>query len=291
MTREAAAACAVDDTHPVRHDVRDLLALLTLEAEGDDAFSPTYYPDPAADFVFGGQFLAQSLVAASATVPPDRLPHSLHGHFFAAGRPDRPLTYRVVRLRDGGSFSARRVEADQDGSMVFAATASFNKMRDSAGYAEYQLPPPDDTPHPGDDRYPWTSVMQHGYVFPCFELREIRPAPPGPDGRRRFSRRVWFRTVERLPDSPLLHSCLLAFASDFGVTVAASATAGLYERATVLSSLDHALWLHRPARVDEWTLLDLVSVSNTRSRGLVKGMMHALGGELVGSVAQETLIR
>jgi len=277
-------------TDPDRADLSPLLALLTLDNSGD-VFRPTYYPESSVPFVFGGQLLAQSLRAAASTVTDDRRPHSMHGHFFAAGRPDRPLVYTVERVRDGGSFSARRVHVEQDGSHIFTATASFNQVRDGADEADYQVPAPRPTPRPEDSEYPWASVMGGWGVFAAFETRELHPAEPAPDGTRAFSRRFWVRTAGRLPEDPALHACVLAFVSDFGVTMAASVTAGLYGRATVLSSLDHGLWFHRPVRADAWALIDMVSVSNSSSCGFVRGTVHDGDGVLLASLAQEALIR
>jgi len=266
------------------------MALLTLRSTGDGVFAPTHYPAVGTDFVFGGQLLAQSVRAATATVAHDRLPHSVHANFFMAARPGVSLAYHVEPLRDGGSFSARRVHAVQQDTRVFTATVSFNAARPDPGAVDYQLPAPA-APEPADDAHPWARVMAGTDLFAAFDLRELDPAPPGPDGTRPFSRRLWWRTAGFLPDDPGLHAAVAAFASDFGVTIAASVTAGLYGRASVLTSLDHALWLHRPLRADAWTLLDLVSVSNAASRGLVSGTMHAVDGTLVASLAQETLIR
>jgi acyl-CoA thioesterase-2 len=270
-------------------DVSSLVELLTLVPVDDGVFEPTHVPSGGPDFIFGGQLLGQSVRAASATVGPDRLPHSVHAHFFTAGRPGDALTYHVESPRDGGSFSARRVHAVQHGTRFFTATVSFNVVRPASG-ASYQLPAPA-APDPTNSAFPWVSVMAGADQFAAFELREMAPAPPDAAGIRPFSRRLWWRTAGALPDDPALHAAVIAFASDFGVTIAASVTAGLYGTATVLTSLDHALWLHRPVRADAWSLLDLVSVSNAASRGLVRGTMHDASGELTASLAQETLIR
>jgi acyl-CoA thioesterase-2 len=270
-------------------DVTGLLALLTLEPVADGVHRPIYYPPDGPGFVFGGQLLAQAMCAASATVGPDRAPHSLHAHFLAAGRPGRELTYHVEPLRDGGSFSARRVTAVQDDSAVFVGTVSFNRARPTDGLADYRVPAPP-APQPDDEHHRWTPVMGGLGLFSAFDLREMPPPEPAPDGTFAYTRRLWWRTAGELPDDPALHAAVFAFASDFGVTIASSVTAGLYGRAEVQTSLDHGLWLHRPVRADRWVLMDLVPVSNAASRGFVRGSLFGADGTLVASLAQETLV-
>jgi acyl-CoA thioesterase II len=195
----------------------------------------------------------------------------------------------VHLVRDGRSFSLRQVDADQNGRRVFTATVSFHNPPARHDSADYQVAAPA-APGPGPGSRNEGAFSNSDY-FSVFDMRELPPARPGPDGRREYSRRVWFRVPETLGDDPALHASALAFASDLGVTLAASVTAGLYGRTTVLTSLDHALWWHRPVRADEWTLLDLVSVSNSDERGTVRGTLHAADGTLAASLGQETLIR
>lgn len=263
--------------------------LMSLDARGDDLFVPTVYPPAEVPFVFGGQLVAQAVRAAAATVTADRMPHSLHAHFLAAASPSGPLRYQVHRVRDGRSFSLRQVDADQDGRRVFTATASFHAAPQDTTLADYQIGAAG-APDP-ESRGPWAGHMSESEYFSVLDLRELPPAPEGPDGRREYSRRLWFRVPERLPDDPALHAGALAFASDLGVTLAASVTAGLYGRTTVLTSLDHVLWWHRAVRADSWTLLDLESVSNSHQRGTVRGTLHSADGTLAASLGQDTLIR
>lgn len=263
--------------------------LMRLDARADDVFVPTVRPPAEVPFVFGGQLLAQAVRAAAATVTPDRMPHSLHAHFLAAASPGGPLRFHVHRVRDGRSFGMRQVEADQDGRLVFTATVSFHAAPQDIALADYQIPAAE-APDPESDA-PWAPHMSESEYFSVLELRELPPAPEGPDGRREYSRRLWFRVPERLPDDPALHAGALAFASDLGVTLAASVTAGLYGRTTVLTSLDHGLWWHRAVRADSWTLLDLESVSNSHQRGTVRGTLHGADGTLAASLSQDTLIR
>jgi acyl-CoA thioesterase-2 len=270
----------------VTHTFEDLI---TLEAREGDVFVPTFYPATDVSFVFGGQLAAQAVRAATTTTAPDQMPHSLHAHFLAAAKPERPLQYRVHRVRDGRSFGLCQVDAEQDGRRVFTAMISFHRIPTDTAAADYQLAPPT-APDP-DSGAGWTGHMDGADYFTVLDQRELPPAEPGPDGQREFSRRLWFRVSDPLPDDPAVHASALAFASDLGVTLAASVTAGLYRKATVLTSLDHALWWHRPARGDAWNLLDLVSVSNSDQRGTVRGTIHTAGGVLAASLGQETLIR
>jgi acyl-CoA thioesterase-2 len=263
--------------------------LVTLEERETDLFVPTVYPAAEVPFVFGGQLAAQSVRAAMASVPGARMPHSLHAHFLAAASPNGALQFRVHRVRDGRSFSLRQVDVDQDGRRVFTATVSFHAAPADTPAPDYQIGGPV-APDP-EGRGPWADYMRNSEYFSILDLRELPAAPPDPDGRREHSRRLWFRVPEALSDDPSLHVTALAFASDLGVTVAASVTAGLYRRATVLTSLDHVLWWHRPVRADSWTLLDLESVSNSHQRGTVRGTMHSADGTLAASLGQDTLIR
>jgi acyl-CoA thioesterase-2 len=263
--------------------------LVQLEAREGDVFVPACYPPADVPFVFGGQLAAQAVRAAATTASPDLRPHSLHAHFLVAAKPERPLQYRVHRVRDGRSFGLRQVDTEQDGRRVFTAMISFHRSGSDAAAADYQVAAPA-APDP-ESAAGWTDHLEGSDYFSVLEQRELPPADPGPDGRREWSRRLWFRVKDRLPDDPALHACALAFASDLGVTLAASVTAGLYRTATVLTSLDHALWWHRPVRADAWNLLDLVSVSNSDQRGTVRGTIHDAGGVLAASLGQETLIR
>lgn len=263
--------------------------LMTLETGGDDVFRPTVLPVAEVPFVYGGQLVAQAFTAAAATVDAGRGPHSLHAHFLAPARPTRPLGYRVHRVRDGRSFSLRQVDVEQDGRRVFTAMVSFHAAPEGRALPDYQLPAPA-APDP-DGGGPWSDYMRTAGYFAVLDQRELAPAPAGPDGRREHSRRVWVRVPGRLPDDPVLHAAALAFASDLGVTVAASVTAGLYRQATVLTSLDHALWWHRAVRADGWLLLDLESVSNSHERGTVRGTLHTADGVLAASLGQDALIR
>jgi acyl-CoA thioesterase-2 len=280
--------------------VAEFLALLTVERgeeiDGGAVFRPSAYPDTGTiSFVYGGQLLAQSIQAAAGTVGNDRLPHSVHAHFLRAGTPNRPYGLAVTTVRDGGSFSHRRVEVGHDGDEpFFVATVSFTRPRtEGAGgrqLAEYQLPMPagagePDTVQPRGER-PTASPWE------AFDIREFPVPEPDDQGLRAYSRRLWLRLHEGFPvDDPVLSAGALAFASDFGLIVAASVTEGTAHAIELSTSLDHALWLHRPTDVHAWHLLDMVSVSNSGARSVVRASFHRQDGDLVASAAQEVLIR
>ena len=212
----------------------DFLALLELEPGDHDtgvAFRPAYYPDTGPiTFIFGGQLLAQSVRAAAGTVHGDRMPHSVHAHFLRAGEPNRPYVLTVTTVREGGSFSHRRVEVGHDDDPFFVATVSFAKPRyEGAGgrvLAEYQLPIPPGAGVPGEDG-PWRQQVPFASPWGAYEILEFHVPDPDADGLRPFSRRLWLRLHEDFPaDDPVLSAAALAFASDLGLIVAASVTEG-----------------------------------------------------------------
>jgi acyl-CoA thioesterase-2 len=258
------------------------LALLDLERTGDDRFS-AITPGEGPPRLFGGQVAAQSLRAATLTVPADRLVHSLHAYFIRPGRPGIPLELTVERARDGRSFTTRRVSAAQQGEPIFVLDASFHIEED------------------GEDWQPeWTAVV------PDPDEVEVVPSPMGsfstmnPFDMRPVGGRspmgfpihpFWVRTRGRLPDDPALHACALAFISDMGVVGSAPRPGTDRTRGFMGASLDHAVWFHTPARADEWLLFDVQPLRNAGARGLAWGTMHTRTGVLVTSVAQEALLR
>ncbi|MCS3765899.1 MULTISPECIES: acyl-CoA thioesterase [Bradyrhizobium] len=255
-------------------------------------------------YVFGGQFLAQSLVVAEQTVREDQAAHSVHGHFLQSGDEHKPITYEVARVRDGKSFATRRVDAIQNGRTIFTLTASFH--REEPGF-EHQDPMPQ-VPGPEgllsqaeiarkhidrmSDRIPNAAREQLSFEG-AIEVRPVDPIgilnaeaiPP--------LRSVWYRALGTLPDRPVLHRALLAYVSDLNLLgtvlrphALTSVTPGLYS-----TSLDHALWFHRPFRMDEWLLFVMNSPSASGARGLTGGRFFTQDGCLVASAAQEGLIR
>jgi acyl-CoA thioesterase-2 len=249
--------------------------------------------------VFGGQVLGQALTAASATVE-DRIVHSLHAYFLRRGDFDAPIVYQVDRSLDGHSFSNRRVVAIQHGEPIFNMAASFQVAEE--GF-EHQLsmpavPPPEELPDssrpppemlarlPGRLRrflekprpFEFRLVQPFDYVAP-------RSAPP--------SRQVWFRAVDRLPSDERLHRRFLAYLSDYFLLDTATLPHGAAIRgnSVVMASIDHAMWFHRPLRVDDWLLYAVESPSASGARGFARASVYARDGRLVASTAQEGLVR
>ena len=249
--------------------------------------------------VFGGQVIAQSLYAACKTVE-GRQPHSLHAYFLLPGDPEQPIVYEVDRLRDGRSFTTRRVLAIQKGEAIFAMSASFQV--DEPGY-EHQMPMPK-VPMPEElpDREEMaSSILPHmpDAVQAYYQRKrpiEIRPVEleryrTGGKMEPKFN--VWIRAMEPLPDEPALHRSVLAYASDLMLLDSSLIAHGttVFDQKIQGASLDHALWFHRPFRADDWLLYAQDSPSTSGARGFSRGLVFDRQGNLVASVAQEGLIR
>ncbi|CAN5915561.1 acyl-CoA thioesterase II [soil metagenome] len=250
--------------------------------------------------VFGGQVFAQALVAARRTVDENREAHSAHGYFILPGDLAAPIVYFVDRLRDGASFTTRRVTAIQHGRAIFNMSASFHVAEEGP---EFQMAIPD-VPGPDGlvtelelirsmaDRIaePLRSIVTQDRPI---DIRPIDPIDPLSAERREPVRRAWFRAIGRLPDDLGVHQAVLAYASDHGLLVTALQPHGIAYRAQglQLASLDHSLWMHRPFRADEWLLYSTDSPVTSGARGFVRGTIHTQSGELVASVAQEGLMR
>ena len=250
-----------------------LLDVLALEELDRDLYRSTLVvADPFP--LYGGQVAAQALKAAGGTVPADRLPHSLHGYFLRSGDAARPTVFRVDRDRDGGSFSARRVVALQGGEVVFSMSASFQAP--GAG-PDVQV---DDAPDAGvpEDAEPLT-------VPRLFSMAGRRPAQPYPDTS--FPTRFWARTTVDLPDDDLVHACVLTYLSDIGTGLSALPQ----DEAGPGPTLDHAVWFHRSARLDEWVLMDMRPRTVSGGRGWYTGTVTTAAGVLAASFVQETLFR
>ena len=251
--------------------------------------------------VFGGQVLAQSLVAAGRTVEEDRHAHSLHAYFILPGDVAAPIVYQVERLRDGGSFTTRRVTAVQHGRPIFNAAVSFH--RDEGGL-DHQAPMP---PVPGPDGLPSEVELarQLEHLFPDslkavytaerpIEWRPVDPINPfAPERREPPVNHVWIRAVDAVPGGLVMQQAVLAYASDYGLLGAALLPHGrsFLQRDLQAASLDHALWFHRPFRADEWLLYTMDGPSAAGALGFTRGTLHTRDGRLVASVAQEGLIR
>ncbi len=280
------------DTSPVDA----LLAQLTLEELDVNLYRGSNPGERHNQRVFGGLVAAQALRAATLTVDVDHHPHSLHGYFLRGGKPGRPIVFHVDRIRDGRSFTTRRVVAVQFGEAIFNMTASFHKFEEDD--VDYQLALPAEAGGPDDapDRTPRDALHAEWMARSPFHSRELGPMEPGADGVYPSTRRVWVKAKSALPDDRLLHACALTYATDMGaVTAAAVPVMGTRWQSafteTMSASLDHAVWFHRPVKVDEWLYFDFHAVSNQNSRGLVRGTIHGIDGGLVASMTQEALIR
>lgn len=276
--------------------VAELIQLLDLEKVEENIFRG-FNPDDLSQRVFGGQVLAQALVAATRTIPPERLCHSLHAYFLRAGDPAAPILYEVDRSRDGGSFSVRRVVAIQHGEQIFVLSSSFQKPE---GGFEHQaampaVPGPEslallgsgDAHAEGD-----ASVTKGLWRSRPFEFRPVLPRGLGDRPARPPLDHVWFRASQPLEGPLPLHQAFLAFASDISLldTALLPHGKGIFSNLQV-ASLDHAMWFHRPFRADEWLLYAQDSPSAHGARGFSRGLIFARDGTLVASVAQEGLIR
>ena len=276
-----------------------LLDILDLEALEDNLFRGRS-PQNGWQRVYGGQVLGQALVAAGRTVSEPRAAHSLHGYFLLAGDPTHPILYEVERIRDGGSFTTRRVKAIQHGRAIFAMSASFQKEEEGFAHAlpMPDVPAPETLPNAAElmakliDALPQNMKSYWQRENPI-ELRPVdvsrylsrEPGPP--------QQHIWLRATGRLPDDPKLHQCVLAYASDFTLLDTALIAHGklLFDADIQLASLDHALWLHRPFRADDWLLYAQDSPSAAGARGFCRGSFFTREGVLVASTAQEGLIR
>ena len=250
--------------------------------------------------VYGGQVFAQALVAARRTVDGNREAHSAHGYFILPGDLEAPIVYFVDRLRDGSSFTTRRVTGIQHGQAIFNLSASFHIAEEGPTHqsAMPEVARPDAlTPElqvirEMADRIPESlrSVLTQERPI---DFRPVDVGDPLRTDKREPVRHTWFRAVGRLPDDTSIHQAVLAYASDYGLLVTALQPHGIpyRTRGLQLASLDHSLWMHRPFRADEWLLYSTDSPVTSGARGFVRGTIHTESGELVASVAQEGLIR
>lgn len=281
--------------------VGDLLALLDIERLELDLFRGQSPDERASQRVFGGQVIAQSLVAAYRTVPEDRICHSLHAYFIRPGDPKVPIIYQVDHSRDGGSFTTRRVVAIQHGKQIFNMAASFQTDEDSWEH-QHTMP---DVPGPEGlkdlrerrleiaDRLP--DALREDFARERdIEIRDVDPLdlihPEIADDRHN----LWFRVARPIDVPPALHHCLLAYASDMSLLSSSYRPHGitwLNHKELMSASLDHAMWLHGPIKFDEWHLYSMDSPFAGKGRGFNRGMIYNMAGDLVASVAQEGLVR
>jgi acyl-CoA thioesterase-2 len=278
--------------------VDQLLEVLDLKQLDRDRFQGES-PQVGAQRVFGGQVAGQALVAAGRTVDPARPVHSLHGYFVRPGDPTVPIDFTVETIRDGRSFSVRRSTAQQHGKTIFFMSASFQVTEQGLDHhieAPEGIPGPDETPTMRDwlARYPERAAAFNASPQ-AIDVRYVGTpgwVPPG-DRAAADQQRVWMRINGTLPDDPLIHACALTYASDLSLLDSVLSMHGeVWGPGGVIgASLDHALWLHRPFRADEWFLYDCTSPSASGSRGLAKGAMFTREGVHIASAVQEGLLR
>jgi acyl-CoA thioesterase-2 len=270
-----------------------LLKIFDLEPVERNIFRGVSY-DLGLPNLFGGQVLGQALIAAARTVELERPAHSCHAYFLRPGDAAAPVVYQVNRIRDGGSFTTRHILAIQHGRPIFDMSASFQVPEQ--GF-EHQDAMPGDLPPPEELKTQQELYADREGRLPeslaVSRPIEIRPILPAPGDEEAGVSRCWFRSVEAVPDDPGMHQALLAYASDFELLAAATLPHGISLREGKLfaASLDHALWFHRPFRMDDWLLYDIHSPNACSGRGLSWGRVYARDGRLVASVAQEGLLR
>lgn len=279
--------------------VSELIALLQLERLEENLFRGQSR-DIGTKYVFGGQVLGQALAGAQRTVPVERRVHSLHAYFLRAGDIEAPIVYQVDRSRDGKSFSTRQVRAIQHGEQIFGLAASFQEPEPGLSHqlSKPDVPPPEDV----SESDPIDPVMlskvsvklQRWLAFRGpFEFRHVYPRDELKRPKRPPFQHVWFRLIDKIADDEGLHQSLLAYASDFHLLGTATFPHGIsYLQPNVqMASLDHAMWFHRPFRIDDWLLYSCDSPSAEGARGLARGSIYTRDGVLVASTAQEGLIR
>ncbi len=287
MTAELTGQAAVDH----------LLSLLDLDRVGEHRFRGLSSPGPQR--VFGGQVASQALVAAARTVDPARAVHSLHGYFVRPGDSNQPIDFVVENIRDGRSFSVRRCVAQQDGQTIFFMSASFHRHEEGLDHHEPppQVPPPEELPTMAEQlsRYPQRAALLSWGAIRAIDVRYVgKPGWVAPGDRPATPRQpVWMRIAGRLPDDPVLHACLLAYASDLTLLDSVLSVHGEVWGSGGFggASLDHAMWFHRPFRADEWFLYDCWSPSASGARGLATGRMFSRDGRHIATAVQEGQLR
>jgi acyl-CoA thioesterase-2 len=258
-----------------------LRRLLAIEAVGEDRFSTTIAPRRNLPRLFGGQVAAQALLAASRTVEADRPPHSLHAYFIRMGRPDVPITYDVARSRDGRSFATRHVTVRQDDDVVLEMLASFAAPEPGNDWQMVTEPVGEVPAQPDDPAHPRLAHLANHL--------DVRQPEARPTGSWRVHP-LWFRASPPIGDDPALNAAALTYVSDIAF-MASARQPGTSQPMRTAASLDHAIWFHRPPRVDDWLLFRTESVAHIGTRGMVRGTLQTSGGDLVATVTQEALLR
>jgi acyl-CoA thioesterase II len=273
----------------------DLVTLLDLEAIEVNIFRGVS-PHESRQRVFGGQVAGQALVAAARTVE-QGLVHSLHAYFLRPGDPNVPILYEVDRIRDGRSFTTRRVVAIQHGQAIFNLQCSFHVREPGL---EHQLPMPEGIPDPESlpdfktRMAPYREMLGDWYDRPRpIDTRYVDAPPVERSSYRTPFQKVWLRADGTLPDNAVLHACVATYASDMTLLDTTLLPHGIswHDNTVQMASLDHAMWFHRPFRADDWLLYDQGTTSTSDSRGLAYGFIFTGAGDLVITVVQEGLIR
>lgn len=280
--------------------IAQLEELLTVEELDRDLFRGVRQPEGRGR-VFGGQVIAQALMAAARSTDPERVPHSLHAYFMRAGDEQIPIIYRVNRDHDGGSFSTRRVVAFQKGEPILNLAASFQRLEEGFEH-QFDMPVvalPEDLPDEAierlkvADRVP--EHLRHFFVRPRpFQVRHASPWSPLETEPQSPQQYVWFKAAAPVSGGPEMHRAMLAWASDMhllGTCMRPHGLSWLQQPGVQTASLDHAIWFHEEARVDDWLLYATDSPRSGRGRGFNRGMIFTRDGRLVASTAQEALMR
>lgn len=256
--------------------------------------------------VYGGQVVSQALVAATRTVE-GQLPHSLHAYFLRPGDMDAAIVYEVDRVRDGRSFTTRRVQAIQHGQPILTLMASFQRTEEGFEHQVEmpEVPTPESLANQHELRKQWLDAeLIRNPELPerlrlmftsehAFEFAWVAPMDPFQPDKRAPLQGIWFRAAGKLPDDPMLHRCMLAYASDFNLASTALLPHGRswFSSDMIVASIDHALWFHRDVRADDWLLYAMDSPSAQSVRGMSRGLIYDRTGRLVASAAQECLMR
>ncbi len=282
--------------------LQDLVNLLDLETLEANLFRGQSR-DLGGKSVFGGQVIGQALVAANRTVVGAGVAHSLHAYFLRPGDMALPIVYEVDRVRDGRSFTTRRVQAIQSGHPILTMIASFQNPEPGLSHQVTMpdVPPPEKlvTLRELNDSWIHETGDVPDRVFHtltrelAIEFKPVAPWNPLAPDLQPPVQHIWFRAGGKLPDDPMLHRCVLAYASDFNLLSTALRPHGQswFADHMVVASIDHALWFHRPVKVDDWLLYSMDSPTSQGARGMSRGLIFNRGGELVASVAQENLMR
>jgi acyl-CoA thioesterase-2 len=286
----------------VPDDADGFVELLSLERIEVNIFRGGGHPGTSTR-VFGGQVVAQALLAAGRTVPRDRRVHSLHGYFLRPGDSGAPMVFEVDRIREGRSFTTRQVSGIQHGETIFHLTASFHRPEDGPQFQDAAAPAttsPDETPTTAQWFAPFSAhpVRRHFERYLGYRPLEVRFVDEPPPlavltGPRPPRQALWIRAIPPLPEDPLLHACAVTYASDMSLVSTGLLPHGLTITSDAIqtASIDHSVWFHRPFRADDWLLYAQDSPSSAGARGFTRGQIFTADGVLIASTAQESLIR